>query len=216
MEFLERADESAFVWLNSWVGRFSLLDRIVELTVGDYFVPLTMSLLLLGLWFAGHSNAQREHNQLGVMTAILSVAVVNLIVELFNRSLLPSSPFRGFGRESLVLYANRFVISGKPGRLRLRPGFGCMDVEQKGGVDIVGAGCSIQSIQDVRRCFLSTGRDWRSSRWGSLCSIVWLPYAYLQAHTAAGAAISQGSVSCLTAEGELVERFGVLQTRLFS
>ena len=93
MEFLERADESAFVWLNSWVGRFSLLDRIVELTVGDYFVPLTMSLLLLGLWFAGHSNAQREHNQLGVMTAILSVAIANLIVELFNRSLVPSSPF---------------------------------------------------------------------------------------------------------------------------
>ena len=93
MGFLERADESAFVWLNSWVGRFPLFDRIVELTVSDYFVPLTMSLLLLGLWFAGHSSTHREHNQLGVMTAILSVAVVNIIVELFNDFFYRPRPF---------------------------------------------------------------------------------------------------------------------------
>ena len=93
MGFLERADESAFVWLNGWVGRFPLFDRIVELTVSDYLVPLTMSLLLLGLWFAGHSNAHRENNQLGVMTAILSVAAVNLIVELLNDFFYRPRPF---------------------------------------------------------------------------------------------------------------------------
>ncbi len=93
MGFMERADESAFVWLNGWVGRFPPLDRIVELTVSDYFVPLTMSLLLLGLWFAGHSNIHRERNQLGVMTAILSVAAVNLIVELFNDFFYRPRPF---------------------------------------------------------------------------------------------------------------------------
>ena len=93
MGFLERADESAFLWLNGLVGRFSPLDRIVELTVSDYLVPLTMSLALLGLWFAGHSNAQRESNQLGVMTAILSVAVANLIVELLNLVLYRPRPF---------------------------------------------------------------------------------------------------------------------------
>ena len=93
MGFLERADESAFVWLNSWVGRFPLFDRIAELTVSDYLVPLTMSLVLLGLWFAGHSNPHREHNQLGVMTAILSVAIVNLIVELFNDFFYRPRPF---------------------------------------------------------------------------------------------------------------------------
>ena len=93
MGFLERADESAFLWLNGWVGRFSPLDRIVELTVSDYLVPLAMSLALLGLWFAGHSNAHRERNQLGVMTAILSVAVVNLVVELLNKFLYRPRPF---------------------------------------------------------------------------------------------------------------------------
>ena len=93
MGFLERADESAFLWLNGWVGRFSPLDRVVELTVSDYLVPLTMSLVLLGLWFAGHSSEHRERNQLGVMTAILSVAVVNLIVELLNLVLYRPRPF---------------------------------------------------------------------------------------------------------------------------
>ncbi len=93
MGLLERADESAFLWLNGWVGRFSPLDRVVELTVSDYLVPLTMSLALLGLWFAGHSSAQRERNQLGVMTAILSVAVANLIVELLNLVLYRPRPF---------------------------------------------------------------------------------------------------------------------------
>ncbi len=93
MGFLERADESAFVWLNGWIGRFPLFDAVVELTVSDYFVPLTMSLLLLGLWFAGHSSAHREKNQLSVMTAILSVAVVNLIVELLNDFFYRPRPF---------------------------------------------------------------------------------------------------------------------------
>ena len=69
------------------------MDRIVEVTVSDYLVPLTMALMLLGLWFAGHSKAHREHNQLGAMTAILSVAMANFIVELFNKFWYRPRPF---------------------------------------------------------------------------------------------------------------------------
>ena len=69
------------------------MDRIVEVTVSDYLVPLTMALVFLGLWFAGHSKAHREQNQLGAMTAILSVAMANFIVELFNKFWYRPRPF---------------------------------------------------------------------------------------------------------------------------
>ena len=69
------------------------MDRIVEVTVSDYLVPLTMALMLLGLWFAGPSKAHREDNQLGAMTAILSVAMANFIVELFNKFWYRPRPF---------------------------------------------------------------------------------------------------------------------------
>ena len=216
MGFLERADESAFVWLNDWVGRFPLFDRIVELTVSDYFVPLTMSLLLLGLWFAGHSNAHREPNQLGVMTAILSVAVVNLIVELLNDFFYRPRPFEDLDVNLLFYMPTDSSFPANPAAFGFALALGVLIWNKRVGLVFIGTGCGIQPIQVVRRCFLSAGRDWRSSRWSSLCPTVWLAYAYLQAHTVAGTAISQGGVPRLAAEGELVERFGVLQARLFS
>lgn len=93
MELLTRADESAFLWLNGWVGRFPALDAVVRLMVSDYLVPVVLSLVLLGLWFAGETSALRGRNQRGVMTALLGLALANLIVEAFNQFLFRPRPF---------------------------------------------------------------------------------------------------------------------------
>ena len=93
MELLTRADESAFLWLNGWVGRFPALDAMVRVVVSDYLVPVVLSLVLLGLWFAGRTSALRARNQMGVMTAMLGLALANLTVEAFNRFLFRPRPF---------------------------------------------------------------------------------------------------------------------------
>ena len=93
MELLTRADESVFLWLNGWVGRFPALDAIARLTISDYLVPVVLSLILLGLWFAGRTSALRERNQRGVMTALLGLALANLMVEAFNQVLFRPRPF---------------------------------------------------------------------------------------------------------------------------
>jgi undecaprenyl-diphosphatase len=93
LELLTRADESVFLWLNGWVERFPALDAIARLMVSDYFVPVVLSLILLGLWFAGGTSALRERNQRGVMTALLGLALANLTVEAFNQVLFRPRPF---------------------------------------------------------------------------------------------------------------------------
>jgi undecaprenyl-diphosphatase len=93
LELLTRADESVFLLLYGWVGRFPALDAIARLTVSDYLVPVVLSLILLGLWFAGRTSALRERNQRGVMTALLGLALANLTVEAFNQVLFRPRPF---------------------------------------------------------------------------------------------------------------------------
>ena len=92
MELLVRADERALLWLNSWVGRFSWLDSIVQWVVSDYLVPVTLSLVLLGLWFHGATPGARERNQHGVMNAIVALALANLTVEAMNRFIYRPRP----------------------------------------------------------------------------------------------------------------------------
>ena len=93
MELLIQADESAFLWLNGWVGHFPALDAIARLVVSDYLVPAALSLILLGLWFSGGTLALRERNQRGVMAAVLGLALANLTVEAFNQFLFRPRPF---------------------------------------------------------------------------------------------------------------------------
>ena len=85
-----RADETAFLWLNSWVGHFPWLDTIVQWVVSDYLVPVMLALALVGLWFHGATATARERNQRGVLTAVLGLALANLAIEVIDHNL----PFR--------------------------------------------------------------------------------------------------------------------------
>ena len=93
MELLVQSDERALVWLNSWAGHFPWLDSIVKWVVSDYLVPVTLSLILLGLWFHGSTPGARERNQRGVMTAVVALVLANLTVELMNHFIYRPRPF---------------------------------------------------------------------------------------------------------------------------
>lgn len=94
MDTLERIDEETLLWLNGWVGHFAWLDAIVRLVVSDYLVPVLLSLVLLGLWFAGKTEAVRNRNQRAVLTALVGLGFASLVVDwLINPLLFRPRPF---------------------------------------------------------------------------------------------------------------------------
>ena len=85
---MAHADEVVFLWINGLVGSFPLLDRVVEWVVSDYLVPASLALTLLGLWFVGVERSVRERNQIGVLVALIAMALSSGLVLLINNGAL--------------------------------------------------------------------------------------------------------------------------------
>jgi undecaprenyl-diphosphatase len=66
----------------------------MRVVVNDYFIPVILSLALLGLWFEGESVIQREHHQRGVLCAAISLGITCGIVKLFNLFYFRPRPFQ--------------------------------------------------------------------------------------------------------------------------
>ena len=85
------------VWLfqqiNNYVGTYPLFDRVMATMVNEYFVPVSLSLLLLLLWLAGGTPERRVLNQKAVFYALLAEIVVNGIVKLNNLIYFRQRPF---------------------------------------------------------------------------------------------------------------------------
>ena len=86
-------DAAIVRWLNSGVGAFRPLDEVIKALVSDYLVPVTLSLVLLGLWFLGRSSGERQRNQFAAMTGLGALGLVNLIVELVDDLFARDRPF---------------------------------------------------------------------------------------------------------------------------
>ncbi len=87
------ADRAILLWLNGLVGQLPWLDRVFALIVNDYFVPTTLALLLVGLWYSGRSEAQRERGQRAVADAALGLAFANLALAVLNHFYYRPRPF---------------------------------------------------------------------------------------------------------------------------
>lgn len=76
------------------MGKSSLLDSAMRLFVNDYFIIVSLSLALVGLWFVGKDKLQRECHQRAVMCAAISVGITCAVVAIIN--LLYTTPHRPF------------------------------------------------------------------------------------------------------------------------
>jgi len=90
---LEGIDEAAFRWVNGLVGAVGPLDRLMELVVSDYFVPVTLTLVLFSMWFVGRDLETRQKYQLGVFAAVLAVVIANIPIEILNNFYFRDRPF---------------------------------------------------------------------------------------------------------------------------
>lgn len=66
-------DETIFEWINGLAGKSAALDRVMIWLANDYFVPVTISLILLAIWFIGNSREQREGLQRATIVTFISI-----------------------------------------------------------------------------------------------------------------------------------------------
>ena len=93
METLLEIDTQMFLWLNHWVGKWTLGDYLVALLVSDYFVPVVLSLFLLGMWFCGRTPDEMELRQRSVIRALVTIGFVGLLVYVLNEYYFRPRPF---------------------------------------------------------------------------------------------------------------------------
>ena len=53
------------LWITGFVGKVSALDQLMSLLVSDFFIPVAVCLVLLGLWIFHHDPNRREYFQNG-------------------------------------------------------------------------------------------------------------------------------------------------------
>ena len=66
-------DENIFEWINGFVGESAVLDRIMIWLANDYFIPVSMSLIMLAIWFMGKDREEREVLQRSLIVAFISI-----------------------------------------------------------------------------------------------------------------------------------------------
>lgn len=75
-----------FLWINGLAGvPLRLIDRAMVLVSNDYFMPVSLGLILLGLWFGARSPQRRERNQWAVIWAVVGVGFTCLVIHILNR-----------------------------------------------------------------------------------------------------------------------------------
>ena len=88
---LEALDKEIFLKINDFVGEVPVFDQLVKLVVNEYFVPVSIGLVLLYLWL--HPGKKRKTHRRGLPIAILSVLMVNITIIVMNQFIISPRPF---------------------------------------------------------------------------------------------------------------------------
>ena len=89
----EGIDTEIVLCLNQWVGRFALLDGVGKVLVSDYFIPASVGLCLMAVWFLGNDPQRRNAHQRSVLIALASVGFASLVVLIVNEHYFRPRPF---------------------------------------------------------------------------------------------------------------------------
>lgn len=103
MDVFLKMDLWIFGVINSLAGESPWLDRLMVSAVSDYFVPVSLALMLLALWFSGRSAVERGHRQRMVLAALASMGISNLVLSWINSLYFRLRPF-ATGEVNLLFY----------------------------------------------------------------------------------------------------------------
>ena len=81
---MKAPDNAISEWITGFVGECSFFDDVMSLLASDFFMPVSMSLILLFLWFGTRDPIKRKNYQYGIMCAAASLGIANLVVHMSN------------------------------------------------------------------------------------------------------------------------------------
>lgn len=84
-------DKNLFLFINNFTGEVPILDYVVKLVVNEYFVPVTLALVILYIWFKKYKVIIGERRVLVI--AAFSVGLVNIIIQISNVFIIRARPF---------------------------------------------------------------------------------------------------------------------------
>jgi undecaprenyl-diphosphatase len=73
------------LWLTERIVNGAPLNGMMSQCVNDFFIPVSMTLILLGLWFGARSHERRKHDQRGVLCGVIGLGLSNGIVWIINQ-----------------------------------------------------------------------------------------------------------------------------------
>ena len=90
---MANVDEALFLAINGFVGTVAFLDRAAQILASDYMVPGALALALIAMWFMERDRDMRIRHQIGAMTALIALALANLMVFIVNALYFRPRPF---------------------------------------------------------------------------------------------------------------------------
>ena len=77
-------DKALFSWINGLAGHSPPVDRFFSGVADDYFMIITMCLVLVAMWFGTREQQARRQNQLAVIAAMSGLGLATGMVALCN------------------------------------------------------------------------------------------------------------------------------------
>lgn len=94
LELIIQVDQSIVLWISHLVGKSPILDRIMILLASDYLIPVSISLILLCIWFMGRDFAERDRNQKAAVCAAITIGSAMGFVLITNSIWRHPHPFQ--------------------------------------------------------------------------------------------------------------------------
>jgi len=93
IQFFGSIDYRLFKAVNNLAGHLPLVDGFMRLVVNDYFVPTSLALVLVAMWFWGQSDEERVRYQRIVILAAFSLIIANILLKVCNLLYFRPRPF---------------------------------------------------------------------------------------------------------------------------
>ena len=78
-------DHKLSEWITGLVDKSHIFDDVMTLLASDFFIPVSISLFLLYVWFGTRDPVLRVKNQYGAMCASASLGIACLVLHILNR-----------------------------------------------------------------------------------------------------------------------------------
>ena len=93
MESFQKIDLKIFEFINSLAGNINFIDEIILIFANDYFVPVSIGLILLFHWIGFSNTNSKIHSQRSVLKSIIIMVISSMIIMALNQVIFRERPF---------------------------------------------------------------------------------------------------------------------------